>query len=402
MDRERPPRVCFAMLYYAREHAELDPARYLEQMPIHRALPDAIAALGHEVHLVHLWSKDAELVDGCVHHHFVAPSRGARRLAPIAGRLASRDPGLYESAGRAIARVRALRPDIVHFHGLTLTLNLWLLRRALPAAVPLVLHYHGGYPSRRRLPRRLQRDNLERAARLCFTTRSHAAPFLAAGASRDPCRVVELMETSTTFRRQDRQRSRALTDMAGEPVCLWAGRLDPIKDPLTALRGFVRILESRPGAQLYLHYLTDPLLPELQAFVSGSPGLGAHVHFRGRAPFERMEAIYSSADFLLQASRREFSGCAVLEAMACGAIPVVTDIPSFHAMTDGGRLGVLFPAGDDIALAEGVLALSPGHIPGLSVAVEDHFARELSFDAMARRLAPVYAELLDAAWGAAT
>ena len=401
MDRERAPRLCFAMLHYARDAAVLDPARYLDRTPIHRALPAALAALGHEVHLVHLWPRDATFVDGGVYHHFVAPARAARGVAAVAGRLARRDPGLYEPAGRAVERVRSLEPDVVHFHGLTLTLNLWLLCRALPADVPLVLHYHGGEPSRRRLPRWVQQANLERAARLCFTTREHAAPFVAAGALRDPGRVVELMETSTTFRRQDRPRARAQTGMVGDPVCLWAGRLDPIKDPLTALRGFARILEHRPDAQLYLRYLTDTLLPELRAFVAARPGLSAHVHFRGRAPFAEMEAIYSSADFLLQGSRREFSGCAVLEAMACGVIPVVTDIPSFRSMTGGGRLGILFPAGDDGALARGVLALPPERIPALSAEVEAHFTHELSFEAMACRLAPVYAELLDARRGVA-
>src|SRR5450759_4344953 len=101
----------------------------------------------------------------------------------------------------------------------------------------------------------------------------------------------------------------------------------------------------------------------MRTFVEQRPSRAPHVHFQGRAPFERMEAIYNSADFLLQASRREFSGCAVLEAMACGVIPVVTDIPSFRVMTEGGRHGILFPLGDDRALAGGVLAIDPCTVP---------------------------------------
>jgi glycosyltransferase involved in cell wall biosynthesis len=106
-----------------------------------------------------------------------------------------------------------------------------------------------------------------------------------------------------------------------------------------------------------------------------------------------MEAIYSSADFLLQGSRREFSGYAVLEAMACGAIPAISDIPSFRAMTCGGRYGVLFPPGDHEALARGVLAVPPGEIPARSVEVRARFERALSFPAMAARLEEVYREL---------
>jgi glycosyltransferase involved in cell wall biosynthesis len=203
------------------------------------------------------------------------------------------------------------------------------------------------------------------------------------------------METSATFVRRERAAARRETGMPGAPVFLWAGRLASIKDPLTALRGFARIHTAWPEARLYLHYLTDELLPQLRAFVAERPALAGAVHFRGRVPPLAMEPIFQSADFLLQASHREFSGCAVLEAMACGVIPVVTDIPSFRAMTDGGRVGVLFPAGDDEALARGVLALGRDELAARAAAVRARFDQALSFGALAERLDGLYAELVD-------
>jgi glycosyltransferase involved in cell wall biosynthesis len=133
---------------------------------------------------------------------------------------------------------------------------------------------------------------------------------------------------------------------------------------------------------------------ELRAFVAARPVLDGRVEFRGRVPFEQMQAIYSSADVLLQASLREFSGCAILEAMACGVIPAVTDIPSFRAMTAEGRYGVLFAQGDAEALARGVLAIQPETIPSFKESVREHFVRELSFPAMAARLEHVYASIV--------
>ncbi|HEU5422128.1 MAG TPA: glycosyltransferase, partial [Nitrolancea sp.] len=279
----RPLRVCFVVPYYAEGRESVDIDRYLSETPIHRALPRELAARGHQVQVVHLFAREVEWWEGGVRHHFVRAGRGARVLGHWMGRLRGRDRAYYEPAWRAIERVRACHPDLVHVHGATLNLNLHLLLRSLEPSLPVVLHYHGGYPSRLRLVRRLQRANFERAARYCFTTQEHALPFVEAGVIARPERVVELMETSSSFQPGERARARALTEMEGDPVFLWAGRLDPIKDPLTALRGFERVLCQWPDAQLYLHYLSEECLPLLREYLAGRPALRAHVHPRGPA-----------------------------------------------------------------------------------------------------------------------
>lgn len=386
-------KLCYAVLHYDSVYA--DPAACLDHMPIHREIPRALAALGYRVDVVFLFPTDAEFVEEGVNYHFVASDPIARSVSKVVGRLLNRDRVLYEPAIRAIQTIRTLQPDLIHFHGATLNLNLFLLFQLLgDAAPPVLLHYHGGFPAKNPLVHRIQRANFARTSRLFFTTRTHAQPFVEAGVLNGLGRVVELMETSSVFRPRPRAEAQRQTGMTGAPVFLWVGRLHPIKDPLTALRGFRKILTTWSDAQLYLHYLTDELLPELQSFVAGRPRLAQHVHFRGCAPFAQMETIYNSADFLLQASRREFSGCAVLEAMACGVIPVVTDIPSFRAMTGGGRYGVLFPPGDANALAQGVLAVPRADISVRAAAVRTRFEQALSFQALASRLAPIYREVV--------
>lgn len=391
---QKTVKVCYAVLYY--DPAYSDPVTYLERMPIVRQIPPSLAARGHDVDVVFLFSIDAEFVEDGVTYRFVAASSAARFAARAISGVRGRSSGWYEPALRPIRAIRSLQPDVIHFHGVTLNWNLCLLYRLLgDAAPPVLLHYHGGFPAVSRLGRRLQRHNFARASRLLFTTRAHAQWFIDAGILDGFDRVLEFMETSSVFTPGARAEARRETEMMGDPVFLWAGRLHPIKDPLTALRGFERILASWPDAQLYLHYLTDELLPELQRFVADRPPLARHVHFRGRVPFNQMEAIYNSADFLLQASRREFSGCAVLEAMACGVIPVVTDIPSFRAMTDGGRYGILFPPNDAEALARDVLAIPRGDIPARSAAVRARFERALSFPTLADRLESLYHEVVE-------
>jgi glycosyltransferase involved in cell wall biosynthesis len=290
--------------------------------------------------------------------------------------------------------VRHARPDIVHVFGLTLDINLALLvRAAKQAEARVVVHFHGGVPSTGRRIRHLQRRTLARVERVLFTHPEQARPWIDAGVLPGWERVGQVIETSVDLTPPPRESARAITAMHGDPVCLSVGRLHPIKDPATMLRGFLRIAAARPAARLYLYYLSDELLPDLRALLAEQPELAARIEFRGPAAAKELPAIYASGDFLLQASLREWSSLAVLEALACGRIPIVTNIPAFEKLTQNGRYGRLFPPGDDAALAEAVLALDEPARLRLSQEAREYFARELSFAAMARQIDALYREL---------
>lgn len=379
-------RICFVSLFYSDDDVPPSSA------PLLRALPAALAARGHEVSVVRVADTDAVVRIERVAHHFVRPRRALHQVAALAG-AASRRPAAYFEWPRGLpGLLRSLRPDIVHAHGTQLHVALARLRRALAPDVRLTVHYHGGTPSRRLGLRRLQRRNLHRADAVLFTTAEQARRFSSDGMLADSSRGVLLVETSSDFERMDRQEARLKTGMSGRPVYLSAARLHPIKDPMTMLKGFERIVAKQPEAQLYLYYLSDELLSDMQAFVAQRPLLHGAVHFRGRLPRSDMEAAFNSADILLQASRREFSGCALLDAMACGVVPVISDLPSFRMIA--GRHGAYFPAGDACALADAAISIPSDGLAARSVGIRDHFERELSFAAMAGELEAIYARIL--------
>ena len=55
-----------------------------------------------------------------------------------------------------------------------------------------------------------------------------------------------------------------------------------------------------------------------------------------------LEKIYNQHQFFILGSHYEGSGYALLEAMACGCIPIVTNIPSYKFMTNNGDCALLF------------------------------------------------------------
>jgi hypothetical protein len=72
----------------------------------------------------------------------------------------------------------------------------------------------------------------------------------------------------------------------------------------------------------------------------------------------------------------------------------VTDIPSFNALTGRGAVGWPWPSGDARGLCEALLAAASRPLADYRPQVRKHFERELSLDAVGRKLNAAYARLL--------
>lgn len=97
-------------------------------------------------------------------------------------------------------------------------------------------------------------------------------------------------------------------------------------------------------------------------------GLTQALHFRGSLPHPELVTLLQQADIYVATSLSDSTSVSLLEAMACGCIPVVTDIPGNREWIEHGRNGYLFPAGDYLALA-GILKQlinDPPDVPGIS------------------------------------
>jgi glycosyltransferase involved in cell wall biosynthesis len=302
--------------------------------------------------------------------------------------------------GTALTRIRRaierLRPDVAHVNGLGFPLATRLLRAVLPSAAALVVQDHAsGTPPSNPMSRLLRRAALPSVDAFLFTAEEQADSWRAAGLIRREQRVYEVLEASTTLRPLPRAPARETSGVAGAPAVLWVGRLNANKDPLTVLEGFERALAELPGAVLTMVFGEDDLRPEVQERVAASQSLARAVRLVGRVPHDGMPAYYSAADLFVLGSHHEGSGYALLEACACGAIPVVTSIPAFRMLTADGARGALWAPGDAGGCARALVSMARRDLPPLRAAIALHFARELSWPAVGRRAMAIYREVHD-------
>jgi glycosyltransferase involved in cell wall biosynthesis len=366
---------------YVFGYGERDAYTFVSRDSTVAAWPEAVhQAGGEEVAVVQRFRCDCAFARGGVQYRFVASDRDKAEPAP------------WYLGGRVVRAVRALRPDVVHVDGMVYPLHVRLLRAALPRRVPVLVQDHGGVhrgsPGFRRAAwRSLFRAGLRAADGFLFSSPEQAAPWQEAGIVGADQPIYGVMESSTDLhtvapRPGDRR-------AAGRPALLWVGRLDDNKDPLTILRAFERARPRLPQAELTMAFGTDTLLPAVKRLLASSSALAGRVHLLGRVERQALPALYASADLFVLGSHHESSGYALIEALAFGVTPIVSDIPSYRVLTGGGAIGALFPVGDVDALAAALVRLSSS-APGARAAVRDHFTRRLSWAAVGREASAIY------------
>jgi glycosyltransferase involved in cell wall biosynthesis len=301
-------------------------------------------------------------------------------------------PHPFHRAVRDSCARRASKSLVVHVQGLLYPLQTRFLRDALPLKFAMVAQHHAEKPWNR-IRRPLQKWGLRSVNGFFFAARELAEGWIDQGLISKEQQIFEVMEGSTLFRCEDRSVARARTGLAGTPIILWVGNLTANKDPLNVLSGFEQILQHVPLARLYMAYRGTDLLPAVQERITASSNLRGAVRLLGHVDHSKLEDIYNSADYFVLGSHYEGSGFALAEAMACGVIPVVSRIPSFMAMTDDGRAGACWTAGDPNALSSAFLHVLQQPVEAQSKRVRHFFDQQLSYPAIARASLRAYDEL---------
>lgn len=345
----------------------------------------SIASAGASVSAVQRFSAAAKVVRDGIIYEFVTDDQ------PPWMSTSGAPPSLIDAVVRA-------QPDVVHVNGLIFPALIGALRRALPDRVAIVVQHHGGeFAVRGSGPvgmwrRRKWRQGLEAADACSFTASDQAQAWRDAGVLNSQP-VIEIVEAGTRTRQVSRQRARAATGMSGAPLILWVGRLTANKDPLTVLDGLAIALPLLHDARVALVYSEEMLGDRVVERIKSSAVLRDRVSLVGRVAHDEIANYYGAADYFVSGSHSEGSGYALIEAMACGLVPVVTDIPSFQ--TIAGDTGVRWPAGNAAAFSSALLEACSRDLVAEREKVRRQFADVLSWEAIGSRTVTSYRDLFE-------
>ncbi|WP_233842871.1 glycosyltransferase family 4 protein [Dyella sp. 2HG41-7] len=377
------PALHIAQVNFFPAPSDLALAEVLEQWPSLGDIAEAVASAGMRVSVIQAGASSERLTRDGINYHLV-DVRSSETAAEKGHRLAE--------------YINEIEPDVLHVHGLGFAEEASAVSRYLPE-LPIVLQDHADRPS----PwwqRNQWRSWYSCASAVAFTAPDLARPFTRAGMFKAQTSVFAIPESSSRFTPGSRALARAETGLYGDPCVLWVGHLNVGKDPLVVLDGVARAATRMPGMRLWCAFGSGALLDRVQRRIDRDPQLQGRVHLLGKVNHARVESLMRAADVFVSASRSESCGYALLEAMACGLPPVVTDIPSFRALTGNGRIGRLWPRGDAEKLSEALISVTRNR--PTCKQIRAHFDASLSFAAVGRQWAQAYAQVLESRCGRVT
>ena len=180
-----------------------------------------------------------------------------------------------------------------------------------------------------------------------------------------------------------------------DPACLlFVGRLHPQKGVDTLLRAFA-LLRPRLPRPAVLRIVGDgPRRDQLRA-LAVDLGVDAHVEFAGQR--DDVGPYLDAADVFVLPSRAEGLSNALLEAMAAGIPPVVSDVAGNRDGVRDGHSGLTAAVDDPPALAAALQRLLGDRTLRARLGAQARRAaeRDYGLDAVAARYVALYEELRD-------
>lgn len=356
-------RLVFASYVKSPEYS--NPESWLERLAAYFGVLEALAE-HHEVISIEQIDYNGVLERNRVCYQFADFSNGRTVYFPV----------------RLHRMIRRLDPDIVIIHGTNFPIQVLQLRSQIRKKTKIILQNHSNtLPSGFRAV--LQRLADRAVDAYFFTSSSIAESWIAHKLIQPGKKIREVMVGSSIFTECERSKARSKLGISVEAkVFLWVGHLNENKDPLTVLQAFLQYAHSRPDAIMYMIYQKDELIDAVKECLTADNS-GASVRLVGNVAHTFMSAWYNSADYFISGSRQEVFGAAVVEAMSCGCIPILTEIPSFKQITDNGNCGFLYCAGDRDDLMSALESTEKISIKVMREKVKRRYHEKLSFEAIA-------------------
>jgi len=343
-----------------------DPELWLKRISLYAGIQAALS-VGNDVISIEQINYEGSCVKDSVQYQFIKLSK-FERLMPL----------------KLHRYILSHKPDVIVIQGLHFPLQVIQLGLLKNKKAKIIAQHHAERPFIG-IKKYIQRIADYFVDAYLFSSKPMGIDWLNKGNLGSPQKIHEVMEVSTHFHPISKEVANAKTGVYGNPAFLWVGRLNENKDPLNVVKAFLRFAAINPEAHLYMIYQTEELLNEIKQLLNANLH-GSKIVLVGKILHDDLLYWFNSADFLLSGSHYEGSGTAVCEAMACGCVPVVTNIDSFRMITDNGKCGLLYEVADENALLNALVQTQASNIEEKQKNCLSYFKSNLSFEAIASRI----------------
>lgn len=282
-----------------------------------------------------------------------SPERGVPTYNVGIGSRYSETTGKWKypiSMIRARRLLKRLKPDIVHAHYATSC--------GLAALVcgfhPTVVTAHGSDLTlgiRSRIWRPLLRRIFEHADCVNVVSEDLCRMVMSLGISPNKIETVTLGIDTDMFSLVQRQ----APDISRGLRLVCTRRLEPVFDHQTIINALGLLKEE--GVKFDMTIVGDGSLRDTLKQQVHTLGLDSRVSFTGTVPNDSLPEILSRQDVYLSASLWDGTSLSLLEALATGLFPVVSDIKANSAWLNHNADGLLHKVGDAQDLAKCIMKL---------------------------------------------
>ena len=373
---------------YAYDQNIGSPAELIEQFIMQTRWAEACVSHGVQVTVFQRFNSDHQLRIKGVNYVFVKDS-----LNPL--------PSFYSCAIsinrkiknyiKSVREISSSNQVTIHIHALIFPTSIFQLLRGLDASVHCIIQHHAESPKNKLLCWITKLFD-SRIKHYFFTTKWHAEEWVRNNAITES-KVAEIMECSSDCKPSDKIKAQQETNLSGQPLLLWTANLNSNKDPITILSGFERFSLKYPDAKLLMIYRGTQLLDSVQQKITNSVTLQQRVNLIGEIKYDQIGAYFNAADIFVQGSSNEGSGIAILDAIACGCIPVITKIPSFIKLTDNSSIGKLWSIGNSNDFCDSLLEIMQNDLSHEQENCRSLFQKTWTFDAITKKSMSYYFDL---------
>jgi glycosyltransferase involved in cell wall biosynthesis len=289
--------------------------------------------------------------------HFVSLSPGPERDVPTYnvgyGKRYSATEGKWKyplSMLRARWLIKKLRPDIVHTHYAT--------SGGLTGVVcgfhPTIVTVHGSDLTmgiKSRIWRALLKTVFNHADYVNTVSEDLKDMVLSLGICPDKVEVLTLGVDAEKFAYVER----AEIDRTKPLRLVCTRRLEHVYDHLTIIKALAILKEK--SVKFHMTFVGDGSLRNDLEELTGHCGLREHVTFVGAIDNDELPQILSEHDVYLSASLWDGTSLCLLEAMATGLFPIVSDIKANSSWIEHGVTGFLHKVCESDDLARYILKL---------------------------------------------